>query len=899
MDKKYTLHAVTTTHWDREWYMDFQKTRIRLVHFIDELMRVLDDDPESAPFMMDGQTLPLEDYLQVKPYNREKLTRYIQEGRIIIGPWYILPDEVLISGESHIRNYLLGTRIARDFGVNKMQIGYLPDSFGHPSQMPQILSGLGMDTIVFWRGATREMDKTEFFWRAPDGTRIFAILMPDGYCTGAELSENPEITAARLDQFIENFHEYATTDMIYLSNGGDHLEPTPQLTKLIQAVNQRMKNGSVLHTTLPQFVRELKRSANENLKEVQGELCEASRSIVLFSTQSTRMYLKQENHFVSRMLENELEPMYALFALHGMEYPRDILTTAWKYLMENLPHDSICGCSIDSVHQDMMARYRQVREIGGALFEMARERGAAIDTTGIGEGEALAVFNTTSSPRSDYVEALMDFDPRPTNMQDYDRTDAEGRFPYRLIDDCDSALREMPVGVRVFDGDRELACTLLEVKVANHMALSFHHFPREYNVNRCRIGFVAEDIPAMGYKTLKIVPVYGEKTQAMLPTHTRIENDFFIVEPDLIDGSITVTDKRSGRVLKRLNLLSDGGDCGDAYTYCPPDIDEIIYADPTTLSAQMTETSAARQSFEMRGLLRLPADVFERSKGRSPQRVDCAFASTITLYPGIRRVDIKTTVDNRAKYHRLRVLFPSGIRAQEHWSQGTFSVDRRKMHPDLDPNRRELFYTHQQKDFCGLNDDKFGLTIANRGLHEYEAFDEVGQSTLALTLLRCTGMLSQRVLSTRADMAGWNEETPEGQCIGTWNFEYSIIPHEGDWVESGSYAEAHAYNLPMRSLQLKAEQSGPLPPRFCAVDLGTPALQLTAFKQCEFEDALILRFFNTTTQAIDARVRFFFPFVDIKLANLREDTLGPVEMQGRSALMRVKPFEIITLKIFH
>lgn len=163
MDKKYTLHMVTTTHWDREWYMDFQKTRIRLVHLIDEWMRVLNDDPESAPFMMDGQTLPLEDYLQVKPHNREKLTHYIREGRIIIGPWYILPDEILISGESHIRNYLLGTRIAKDFGADKMQIGYLPDSFGHPSQMPQILSGLGMDTIIFWRGATREMDKTEFF----------------------------------------------------------------------------------------------------------------------------------------------------------------------------------------------------------------------------------------------------------------------------------------------------------------------------------------------------------------------------------------------------------------------------------------------------------------------------------------------------------------------------------------------------------------------------------------------------------------------------------------------------------------------------------------------------------------------------------------------------------------
>lgn len=154
------MYAVTKTHWDREWYMNYQMTRIRLVHLIDSLLEILDHDPNFVSFMMDGQTLPLEDYLEVKPYNRERLYKYIQEGHIVIGPWYILPDEILITGETHIRNYLLGSRIAKEFDAEKMNIGYLPDSFGHPSQMPQILEKLGMDTIMFWRGATEEVDKT-------------------------------------------------------------------------------------------------------------------------------------------------------------------------------------------------------------------------------------------------------------------------------------------------------------------------------------------------------------------------------------------------------------------------------------------------------------------------------------------------------------------------------------------------------------------------------------------------------------------------------------------------------------------------------------------------------------------------------------------------------------------
>ena len=397
--------------------------------------------------------------------------------------------------------------------------------------------------------------------------------------------------------------------------------------------------------------------------------------------------------------------------------------------------------------------------------------------------------------------------------------------------------------------------------------------------------------------SLRVVPIYGEAQQAKRPETAKLENEFFIVEPSLEDGSLTVTDKRSGRVLKGLNRLADGGDCGDEYTYCPPDEDLIVCADPATLSARMIEMNAARQSFELKGVMRLPVDLLDRSKGHSPERVDCAFSSIVTLYPGVRRVDVKTTVDNRARYHRLRALFPAGVKASEHWSAGTFSVDRRPMHPQLDPNWRELCLTHPEKDFCELNDGRYGLTVANRGLHEYEAYDEGDQSVLAVTLLRCTGVISQRVLKTRDEMGGWSEEAPEGQCPGVWDFEYSIIPHEGGWVESASYADARAYNLPMRSLQLKADQAGSLPARYAGVDLGTPALQVTAFKQCEFEDALILRFFNTTTEAVDASIHFGFAFESIRLANLREDTIGAVDLRGRCAQMQVRPFEIVTLKI--
>ena len=895
MEKKYTVYAVTKTHWDREWYMNFQKTRIRLVHLIDTLLDILDNDPEFVSFMMDGQTLPLEDYLEVKPYNRGKLEKYIKEGRIVIGPWYVLPDEILITGETHIRNYLLGSHVANSFGAEKMQIGYLPDSFGHPSQMPQILEKLGMDTIVFWRGATEAVRNTEFYWRAPDGTRVLTVLMPDSYCTGAELSSDPDIVAKRLDRYIDRFAALSHTDKIYLSNGGDHLEPARYLSSVLKEANKRMQRGSVRHTTLPAFVSDLQRSLGDDVDEVSGELCGVHYSILLASTTSTRMYLKQANHAAARLLESYLEPMYAVAAQQGNPYPRDILTRAWKYLMENQPHDSICGCSVDAIHRDMLARYNQIDEIGDYMLDVAREFYADMDTSALGGEYAVAVMNGMGRPRGGLVEATVDFDPRPTSINDYESIDDNGNFPRHYVDNSPGAMKPLPTGVRVFDGDRELPCALLEAKVANWLDLGYARFPHQYNVNRCRIAFLADDIPSMGYKALRLEPVYESEAPA-LPEAVLLENAFLRVEP-ADDGTLTVTDKRSGRVLEGLNALVDGGDCGDEYTYCPPDEDRLVRVAPGTVKARMVRSDAVMQRMVLEGWIDIPADVRDRSAGRTEETERCPFSCEVTLLTGARRVDVRMTLENRSLYHRLRVHFPTGVAAESCWSAGTFSVDERPVVPRIDPNWKELFYTHPQKDFCDAGDGSYGLTVANRGLHEFEAFNENGQTTLAVTLLRCTGVISQRVIKTRCEMGGWTEAAPEGQCLGTWDFEYSIIPHEGTWESAKTFLEAREYNVPMKAIQVPGGHAGALPAECSMVEIDAPELIVSAFKQCEFEDAYILRFYNSTGAQVESNVRVRMPHSKVKLANLREDTIGTPDMQGSVARMSVKPFEIVTLKI--
>lgn len=897
-EKKYELLMVTKTHWDREWYMNFQMTRIKLVHLIDDLLVILDNDPEFVSFMLDGQTLPLMDYLEIRPQNRERLVHYVEIGRLVIGPWYILPDEILITGESHIRNYLMGSRIAQNFGP-KMQIGYLPDSFGHPSQMPQILKKLGMDTIMFWRGATAEIDRNEFYWEAPDGTRVLTVLMPDGYGTGAEIPDNPQVVATRFDAFIEKFAPISSTEIIYVSNGGDHLEPVPYLSSVIKRANPLMKNGSIRHTTLPNFVETLKKVLPNNLKIVKGELCGVNKAILLASTLSTRTYLKQLNFRASTLLENYLEPIYSMSTILGNDYPQEFLLKAWEYLLKNLPHDSICGCSIDDVHRDMIYRYNQIFAIGNTLMDDARSFFNRIDTSGLNGDYALAVFNTTGNKRSDIVETTVDFDPKLVSALDFN--DVKRGLSSRVQEITPRAAKPHPVAVRIFDGDTEWPCKMEHVSYANHMDLDYYRFPRQSNVNRCQVTFLAKDVPAMGYKTVKVIPVYEEQKQTVSVKSSQIsgiENEFFRIEPDAVDGSINIYDKSTGFNYTKCNYLADSGDCGDEYSYCPPDQDRIIYAEKGTVATKIIERNLVKEVLEIKGIMKLPLTVENENQYRSSETVDCSFITSVTLYTSLKRIDIKTQVENKARYHRLRVLFDTGVKSIYSYSSGAFSVDRRLIEEPLDPNWQELYTTHPQKDFMDVNDGQYGLTIANKGLPEYEVFNDTnGKAVIAITLLRCVEEISRRYIKTRKAMGGWSEKAFEAQCIGNWEFEYSMIPHAGQWDDSLSFVAAKAYTIPMKALQVDTGKAGSLPLTKEFIVVENPELVVSSFKKCEYDQSFIFRFFNSTENPIDSKITLKHPVDHIELANLKEETISELSLIQDHVNIHVDPFSIITLKL--
>ena len=349
-------HLVSHTHWDREWYRTFQEFRILLVRLLDDLLDLMESDPEYAHFMLDGQTVQLEDYLEVRPESKERLRAQIQAGRLAIGPMYIQPDEYVPSGESLVRNFLVARHVAEPLG-QMMPIGYFPDSFGHASQIPQILRGMGIETAVFWRGVCDEdTTKTEFWWESREGSKVLAIRMPYAYGNAYMVPLEPDRAAAFFESAVQSLAPMATTDNVLLMRGWDHSGADPETPELIRAARERLgEDIEIVHSSLEELVAAI-RAEQPQLETLRGEFRKPKDMRIHAGIDSTRMDIKQANRRLEILLERYAEPMCSLDWIMGGNYPAALLRQAWKYLLQSQAHDSICCCCTDAALRSVKAR---------------------------------------------------------------------------------------------------------------------------------------------------------------------------------------------------------------------------------------------------------------------------------------------------------------------------------------------------------------------------------------------------------------------------------------------------------------------------------------------------------------------------------------------------------------
>lgn len=878
MSKSVTLHVISHTHWDREWYLPHELFRMRLVRLIDNVLNLLERDPNFKFFHLDAQTIVLEDYLQIRPHMRGTLERFIREGRLLVGPWYQLNDEYLTSGESTIRSLLIGHRIAQSFGA-VMKVGYLPDQFGNISQMPQILRGFGIDNCIFGRGwGLAPGRKMEFWWQSPDGSKVLTSFMAFWYNNAQRFPSNPDEAEKFVRSLKERMLPHAATSHLLLMNGVDHLEAQEDLSQILAELAPRLEPDRILHSTLERYVEAIRKEAN-GLQTVTGELREDRHGSVLAGTLSTRIYLKQANERCQTLLERYAEPFSTWAWAEGAPYPADFLTYAWKLLMQNHPHDSICGCSADQVHREMMPRFDRVQQVGeeiaqnALLYLAGRINTNSLETAGSPEETTnIVVFNPLSWPRTDHVEAVVEFPlgspSRGTPAIDYSR------------DVSSIALRDE-------NGD-PVPITVLENRIAYKRVLSPVELPMVVPVRRFKIAFVAGDVPGTGYCTYK---VKTSKTTHVAPAVEHavctgvLENDFLRLRA-YPNGTISLTDKRTGAEFRGLNLFESRGDVGDEYRYVPPLRDRIYTsagAEGTMSVEQSGPVSVVRIDFTMM----VPQSATPDGFGRSEELVECPVTTRIILAEGIPRVEFETTFTNRARDHRLRVLFPTNLAADSSCAEGQFDVLERPMLPPQEWGP-EASPSYPQLSWCDVSDGGVGLAVLNRGLPEYQLY-ACQERTLALTLLRCVGRLSGGGDAPGAD------PTPEAQCLGTYTFRYAVAPHRGFWIDSLIWRQAHAFTTPLWAVQVD-NQDGPLPCAASFVQLEPPELVLSAVKRAEEDSRMVLRFFNISHEAVSGSVAVR-GMRKAWLANLNEEQMEELPVADETVVLDVRPKQIVTLLV--
>lgn len=905
--KKYCV--ISHTHWDREWYQTQEQFRLRLVDLVDHVLEILEEDPDFI-FHMDGQTIVMEDYFEIKPENRELCKKYIREGRFLIGPWYVQNDFFLTSGEATVRNLLLGIRQAEELG-GCMRIGYMPDQFGMTSQMPQILRGFDIDTGILGRGyhgmyvaedqtVVEHMLPSEFRWKSPDGSEVLGICMSFWYNNAQRFSDNIDRAVALVRWNEKKFTGVATTPYILMMNGCDHIEAQENLKEILKKVQKQLRpDEQILQTSMEQYIGLVKSSlCTQKLLAREGELTEGSDEHTLKDTSSSRVYLKQQNAELQNLLANRLEPLYTMLEMSRMAgvYPAGHLDFQWKMLIKNHAHDSICGCSKDAVHRHMEDRFAAVLEAGEGLLV----RGMTLLADHIDRNQMrkedylLTVVNTLDFARTEIINTTVDIV----------RSDDRG-------------------GIVLLDvAGREVPFILKKREPINKRVISPINLPGFLEVWRYHICFAAEEIPAFGYQAYRVkaaadgVDHSGGASKGQTQEVYVLENRYLRADI-LADGTLHLFHKESGHQYSDVFTLEDTADLGEAYISKPLEGDVPVSLCGFIPEISWVEQSQFCSSVQLAYKLMLPEKYDAKQKSRSEKTCICPVTIRLSLGQEDRYLSITVDVENHAKDHRLRAVISTGLDSAVTQAQMPYDLVE---HNKEEIDTRICNETRRNDGLVTITKDGIGLSVLNKGLYSYENWKD-RSGVLALTLVRATGRINEMGEGFPEDDS-W--EVPENQCLRNLKLELALYPHRGDAVASKAQNMSLAFQNPLLALDTAVDtkkflggrpalqddnlgesfyREDPYPEvhlSLCgsSISVAGGAFQVTALKKAWDRNGYILRFYNAAKQKGIAYVSFGeLPVCRVTRTNLEEKEMECCELTNHGVTLQVKAKEIVTLRI--
>jgi alpha-mannosidase len=855
---------VTHTHWDREWYRPYQAFRARLVDAVDRVLDLCAADP-GYRFLLDGQSIALEDYAEIRPGRLAELRARVAERRVAIGPWYVQPDSLLPAGESHVRNLLEGRRAGEAFGPVS-RVGYTPDSFGHPAQFPQLFAGFGIRAFVYWRGHGGEIDHlpAEYDWVAPDGTKLLACHLGKGYFAAAtDPRADVEASAARIAGAAKELAARTRSGAILLLNGIDHALPEAKTAAIAEAAG-RSSGFAFERALLEDFVAAVEAAPGPR-PAFAGELVGARVAHLLPGVWSTRSWIKLANRACEAALLGYAEPFAALASLAGAPDERPALRLAWRTLLQNHAHDSICGCSRDAVHEAMRARFADAEGLAHETAARAQERlaGGGVERRAPWSEElAVAVWNPSPHPRSGVVRFALD--PHPWIIPAVNPV--ESIHPLLLRD----------LAAASFTADGEPA--RLVPAAAGRVKL----LPERAGFD---LEFVTRDVPAFGWKRVVLrkrdEPAPDEVARVAPGSAEAAVEAAGVRVAAAADGSVEID--FGARRFAGLFGVEDVGDRGDSYDFDLAGADDVRLVD---VAVERFAHPAGIAGLRIVRRLSVPARLEADRDTRSRERAQLRLEVELRVASGVARVDALVRLWNAAEDHRLRLLFPVGPGIERCEAATTFDVAvRGGALPDDAGWVQRAVPTFASQGFVHAN----GLTVMAPGLAEAELVTGGAESAIALTLLRAVGSLSRHDLRSRPGPAGPGTDTPGAQCPGELVARLSLF--EG--LDPGAARDAE---LPL--VAVPCGEAPLVPPGRALLSLAPRALVLSAVKPAEDGRGLVVRVLNPTGAACEAELRLGFPFERAEAVRLDETPCGdPVTRRADALRFPVRPHALRSVRI--
>ncbi|RVU46032.1 hypothetical protein [Rubrivivax rivuli] len=836
------VDVVVQTHWDREWYLPHQTSVARLLEVMARVLPMLEDGRLDS-FLFDGQTAAFEDLLaHAEPAMAARARALAAQGRLLLGPWYVMADEFLVSGESLLRNLEVGLAdVAAATGRSveaDTTVGYLPDTFGHIAQMPMLLRQFGIGRAVLWRGA--DAPHSEFDWAAPDGSVVGTVFLTEGYYQHAlNLPGHGQGGTGHnaLLGYLDRIAARALSPRLLLTQGGDHLLPAADLPQRMAAFNAAQPAYHLQQATLAAHVAAALMGSEGRRATLHGELRHNRQAFVLPDVLSTRRGLKHQHRIAEERLLGETEPLLAQL-MPLPDWPTRYLDTCWRLLIQQQAHDSICGCSTDAVHREMATRFTQLAQRLDALRDRAAAAGglqSLLQHEAADAGGRAKVFADDAR--------LSLFNPLPQAFDGWQVLQLQLR-----------ADTLAGVTVRASTQGVTLPAVLLSATPDAIFRSPLDDFPDRLPSLRCEVA-VRVSVPGLTALPLEVAPITGTAAPPAGATAgpTGIDNAVLALALDT-EGRLVITHKASGLVQRGVLAVQHEFDAGDSYNFSPP---HGAVAPQRQVQArwQLLGVSVQGEVREMRLALTMAVSAAldeTRQRGRT-QTVVNEGELCLRLLGDEPAVRARLVWINRACDQRTRLLWPCGdAAALRHTAADTaFAWLQRPVtlaDVPATPTRAEAP--------VAVNPSLSALAagpwwLAHRAMHEFEIQHEGGQAQLAVTLVRSVGWLSRRDLRSRGVGAGPDIATPEAQSLGSEVFEFHFGLHPGLGADADGARRDFALDQARRLLRPLLALRGQGGTWREGVEIGNARVQISAVRRLPARPGapLELRLWNPTDTA--------------------------------------------------